>query len=202
MKLRLQRGVTLIEILMAGLLLSVVFLATTSAYIAALKFFGSVRDKSGQIYGFMGVEHIARRVELANEIIVNNGGVVNINAGKQIKMRWDYDALGTPLNTPSNVADDTWVKHRFIENPGGSGVWKLYWRTDTAAAGPVADVTTADPQIEPQLTTNTNSTFTLTSPSGLAEGQRTVLTIVLEAVIGPRTIPIRTDVNVGSKAKR
>jgi Tfp pilus assembly protein PilV len=208
LKLRSSRGVTLVEILMAGLLLSVVFLACASAYITTLKFFNAVREKSGQLYTFIGMEHVARRVELANDILVNDGGVANAGTGKQVKMRWDCAETGAANNTANNVADDTWVKYRIIEDPSGSdpsgsGTWKLFWRTESAAGGAATDVANSDPQVETALKLGSNSTFLLTSPSGNAVGQKTVLAITLESSVGepPKTLTLSSDVLVGSKAK-
>jgi Tfp pilus assembly protein PilV len=203
LKLRSSRGVTLIEVLMAGLLLSVVFLACASAYISTLKFFNALREKSGQLYAFIGMEHVARRAELANDVMVNDGGVANAETGRQLKMRWDYTEDGAPKNTANTVSDDTWVKYRIIEEPSGSGTWRLFWRTDTAAAGAAADVATSDTQVESALTLGPASTFVLTSPSGNTEGRKTVLAITLESRVGnpPKTLTLNTDVLVGSKAK-
>ncbi len=204
LNLRGSRGLTLIEILIAGLLLSVVFLASASAYITTLKFFNAVREKSGQIYAFMGMEHITRRVELANDIMVNDGGTANAETGKQLKMRWDYNADGV-LNgdTANDVSDDTWVKYRFIEEPVGSGTWRLFWRTDTAAAGSATDVANTDEQVETGLTLGASSTFALTSPSGNTQGQKTVLAVTLESNTGdpPKILTLQTNVLAGSKAK-
>lgn len=202
MNLRGRAGVTLVEIMMAGLLLSVVFLGAASAYISALRFFNALREKSGQVYSFYAVEHIARRARQANQIIVNSGGAANANTGKHVKLRWDYSEAGAALNTPDNTADDTWVKYAVLENP--TGTWRLYWRTDSAATGAVTDAATTDPRLEESLLLQSGSVFNLASPSGPAEGRRVILDIHLETVTGtpPQTLTVDTDVMTGAYEKR
>ncbi|GEM_PF-2561047 len=211
--LKSSRGVTLVEIVIAVLLISVIFLGSTTVYVTALKFFNAVRDKSPQVYGFLAAETVVRKVAVASEAIVNDSGSsngastldadgLNYVTGKQIKIRWDFTlADWTPLNTPSNTADDTWVKYKIIENPGGSGTYRLYTRKDASVT---ADVTTADEEVDTLLTLGANSVFRLSSPSGNAEGAATTVDVHLETVGGSssQTVVIHTDTAVGGGAKR
>jgi hypothetical protein len=194
-----RAGLTLTEAILATLLLSVIFLGATSALVSSMALFNSIRNNQGRLDATIALEHMARKVALANKIVVDQGG-------SQLKIRWDY-AIGTfALNgagagTPDNPADDTWVKYRIIGN-------SLRWRNDAAEA---PDVAAGDPELMPGLTLSGGSIFTLVNPTGILEGSAdpnvvgvpTVVEINLVAQSGTPAsdVTLNTDVAAGAMTK-
>ena len=145
-KMKNQLGLTLIETLIAGLLLSGIFISVTSIYITVLKFIDS-EIKAANIDTLIAVETMTRKINLANNVLVNGGN--------QLKLEIDNGDPGT-----ISTADDVWVKFGILGNS---------LRTKTEAV-PDGDVSIADPEVFPGLTVLDDSQFNLINPtaSGLA----------------------------------
>ncbi|MBI3315514.1 MAG: prepilin-type N-terminal cleavage/methylation domain-containing protein [Candidatus Omnitrophica bacterium] len=161
------RGFTLAELLIAGLLLSIVFVAATTTAVSALKFFSSLKANGPQMEASFAMEHITRKAALANKIVVEQGGT-------QLKIRWDYQSGSFAPNTTSgysvgstlNTADDRWIKYGLMSTrpqspfapPGAvpAPPYQIYWKEDTAEAG---GVTRSDTRLEPNLTLYAGSSF-------------------------------------------
>jgi prepilin-type N-terminal cleavage/methylation domain-containing protein len=156
-----RRGFTLAELLIAGILLSIVFVAATTASVSALKFFKAIQNNNPQVQLNFVVEHIARKAMLANRAVVVSGGT-------QLKLRWDYqpgtftpntttiDGTAYSLGSTLNTADDTWLKYGLIGN--STSGYQIYWKEDTVEAG---EVTVSDVPLEPGLLLSAGSAFTL-----------------------------------------
>ena len=193
-----SRGFTLTEALLATLLLAVIFLGATSAFVSAMALFNNMQNNQGHLDAYIVTEHMVRKVTLANRVVVDQGG-------EQLKLRWDY-ALGTfALNggtgTAYDLSDDTWVKYRIIGN-------RLRWRSDAAEA---PDVSAGDPEVQSGLVLDAGSLFTLINPTGILEGSAdpnivgvgTVVDINLIAESGnpPAPFTLNTDVTAGAMTK-
>ncbi len=164
--LRHKRGMTLIELLVASLLISVVFLAASSLYISTLKLFKSAGQRAGggpgistETDAFIAMEHITRRLRLANRVIMgldsDSANQSTVLVSRQIKIRMDYNPQTlVPNNSPVGTAyvktDDQWAKYRFVPD-GGGDVTKTTLRWKIAAAETGGDVTSADPEVAPGL---------------------------------------------------
>ncbi|HTL69851.1 MAG TPA: hypothetical protein VL404_01025 [Candidatus Eisenbacteria bacterium] len=197
--IRRRAGLTLTEAILATLLLSVIFLGATSALVSAMALFNSLQNNRGRLDATIALEHMARKIALSNRVVVDQGGA-------QLKLRWDF-ATGTfALNgagagTPSDLTDDTWVKYRIIGN-------QLRWRNDAAES---PDVGAGDPELEPGLTLQSGSIFTLVNPTGILEGSAdpnvvgvpTVVEINLVAQSGTPAsdVTLNTDVAAGAMTK-
>ena len=150
-RLRRENGVSLTELMIATILLSVVFLACISLYVSAMNFFKAQKDRWARIDSFLAMEHMTRRIVLGNDILLNPGQ-------KWVKVRWDYTGdYFTPNRTPNNYADDQWLKYGIVGNT-------LRWRVD---ATPDANVSGSDPEVQAGLFVDTaGSFFLLNNPGG------------------------------------
>lgn len=164
MKLTNQSGHTLVEIVIASMLIGVIFLLVTSLYVSALKFLkGEVA--STDVSSLLALETMARNVSRANDGIVDAGGL-------QVKIRIDPNDPATA--TP---ADDQWVSYRFLDS--GSG-FRLRSRTVNPPNANPADVAASDPEVVRGLAVLAGpgqSGFQLVNPT--AQGASTVVQIRL-----------------------
>jgi hypothetical protein len=157
-KKKAESGLTLVELLLVSILISVVFLGFTTAYVTAMKLLLALKAGESQLYGFAALERIVRTVNMGNQVKI--GTAVDANDGTQLKVRWDYTLNtflpnGNPaIGTTFNTADDNWVKFRFI---GG----RLRWRNDAAET---PDVSGSDPEVQDGLIIASGSFFTLPNP--------------------------------------
>jgi prepilin-type N-terminal cleavage/methylation domain-containing protein len=148
-----QNGVTLIELLVAVSLISVVFVAVTGVYISAKKVMGGLEGRDISLGGAIAIEHMSRNIGLGNRVEL-------LDANKQVTIRRDYSSSTAPLNTPSNTTDDSFIRYRFFSDNT--------LRFDTH--GPALPVSTlvlsTAPEVEPGLrligTLGTDSKFTIT----------------------------------------
>lgn len=183
------QGVTLVELLIATALLSVIALGASSIYIAGSRNLFTSQSSVVQVGTYIAFEHMTRRIALANKLEVTSAGgapvALNV-AGPQLKLRWDYKTNETPnvsatgqAGTSTNT-DDTWVKYLF------SGT-KLYWKSaaccDPGAEG--ANATSADPQVQPNLTIAAGSSFTQINPN-------TVRIVLVTTSAGLPGAPLKT----------
>lgn len=174
MKLQDQPGHTLVEIVIASMLIGMVFLMVTSLYVSSLKFLNS-EVASPSVGSLLALETMARNVSLANEGIVDAGGL-------QVKIRIDANDPAT-----ATAADDKWVTYRFLDS--GSGV-RLRTRTVDPPNAVPADVTAADPEVVTGLTVLAGagqSGFQLINPT--AQGSSTVVQIQMVVSGGPNAEP-------------
>ncbi len=188
-----ETGLTLVELTIATLMLSTVFIGATSLYVSGIKFLNATQADTSQVQNTAAAEELTRRISLANEAYVDDAGV-------QLRLRGDYQ-LGsyTPNNTPSDPSDDTWVKFRFIPaNP--NSLSNLHWRTDPATES-VRNVTQLDPVLITGLRTGF-SFFSLANSTG--QGQSNVVSMVLATQISGSsgTETLQTNASIGAKAKR
>ncbi len=106
-----QKGITLIELLIAMTLLGIIAAAGTAidftSRMALIRGRNRV-DVRGK--ASFAMEHMARHIRFANEV---SGG------GSSIQMRLDYEDCDiqsvSALNTPSNFTDDYEAKYEYIE---------------------------------------------------------------------------------------
>ena len=191
-RIRNESGLTLVELTIATLMLSTVFLGAASLYVSGIKFLSAIQADTSQVQNTASMEELTKRISLANEAYVDSD--------LQLRLKGDYKiGTYTPNNTPSDPSDDTWVKFRFIPS-ATAGLYNLHWRVDTAA-NPAQNVTSSDPVLITDLQAGT-SFFSLVNPS--KQGQSTVVTVTMATKIagsgGIETV--QTNASLGSKAKR
>ncbi len=177
-----------------------VFLAAATVYATAYNFFSKAKNNTGRVETLMVAETIARKIALANRVVIDSGG-------QQIRIRWDY-AAGTfaPRNTPSDFTDDSWIKYAII---GG----KIYWRNEAVGGNPddpapaVGTTGAGNSEWSPDLTITSNPTFTLINPSLALDpgnsGDATVVDINLTTSSGTpaQTMTVKTNAALGMGSK-
>ncbi len=187
--LRKDQGFTIIELLIASVLLGVIMMSAISIYVAAQRFFNDLLDSNARTSSAVAMETILRKAQIANTIVFDG-------PNSQIKLRLDVTAASVPNRTPGVFTDDNWFKYRIVANG-------LRWRTDTVAADPTGavDVTGSDPELEANLVLRPGSAFNVVNPS--AAGTDTVLnvTFVTQAGTPPVDTTLTTSAAVGAMAK-
>lgn len=186
-----ESGLTILEFLVAALLISVVFLASTTVYVGAVKFFSDLRQNADSIDSFILMENLTRKVTVANQVSVSD-------AGKQLKIRWDWQLIGgvwTPNNTPDVTTDDTWVKYRFL---GASNDLRLRWRSD---ATETTDVTNPDPEVRPGVVARDACLFTLVNASGDGDPIAVDVNLVTQTGTPPVIVTLTNRVLAGARSK-
>ncbi len=177
---------TLTELLIASILLSVVFLASTSLYITANRFLDDQEARWQQMDSIIAMEHMARRIVLGNEIVMDG-------SGKWIKVRWDYGADYTAPNgidgTPETTADDNWLKYAITNDS------KLLWCVEAIEG--VGAPCAGGLEVQTGLTVNQGaSSFSLTYPPG----NPPTLDIDLETTVGTDTVVQHTGLLLRCRA--
>lgn len=187
-----ESGITLAELLIAGVLLGVVLMAATSFLATAFKF-SKGQTGSQDANAFISLEYIARSVKKANFVAVDNPG----SLGPQLKLRMEKDTTVPPT---AITTDDQWVFYRFIYSDNS-----LRTKTDTSGSEPTA-VTTSDPEVVKGLSLavssdGTDSWFSLTDPTGT--GTSIVVKVHLKTSGGSsgRVIDVTTSIIPGSMSK-
>ncbi len=208
LKRKREQGLTLAELLIATLLMSVVFVGVTAAYISALKLFqrmqlnagtgGTLSTKSTNDQ-FIALEHVVRRARLANSVVLGEPGnlfdaAVPTKTYQQAKFRLDYNSAtltpnNSPVGTTSDTSDDQWVKYRFVQVT--PGVWKLLWRTDATVT---TDVSGTDPEVQPNLKITSSSSYFKTEAVTAPGTPPGAVSISLTTQVGdpPRTFSLVT----------
>ncbi len=134
-RIKKNRGVTLVELLVATSLMSVVILGATNLYLSGERNLAQLGERTLRIPAYFAVEIIARRIALANSVRVFDlsGNELGLNEeAPQLKVRWDFteeynvpNGTGTPpTGTPETTLDDTWTKFGFVNNKLN---WQRYW---------------------------------------------------------------------------
>ena len=191
-----RAGFTLMEIMIALLLVTLVFLAGVSVYTTGFKFLQTAQTTDVTTIPVVSLEALAKRISVGNLATVNFAGPVT---GGLLHVRADFAAIpascGTyvPLNTPGNTADDGWWHFYFRNGVSGPALYSVCDNNPgtNPAGGPPSLV----------LITNAvlgNCAFTLTNPS--AAGIPTVVNIHVQT-----TVPVSeldTDVAIGALPKR
>ena len=183
---RAHSGHTLAEMLAATAILGAIFVLVTSLYVSGLKFFNR-EVASPDLSALIAFETITRNVALANQAIVDAGGM-------QLKLRIDRNALGTP-----DSSDDTWVCYGFLAGPsrvqfGPLGNPSLSGQLRFHEYGPPgavpADVTHADEEVIAGLKILKDagqSCFVLENPTG--QGGPTIVNVQLVVSEGDNVLP-------------
>ena len=195
------RGVTLMELLVATLMVTMVFIASTSVYLSAAKFLSAqVASSQTPALGF-DMEDVIKKISLANEYAIDP-------AAKWLDLRGDYPqadpSWSNPLNTPSNFGDDTWAHYRICGAGNSGGTLRTVYDN---AQGNGASVDCAASTVVASSLDPTASIFTaqnptaLNNPGGAADpGSATVIQINL--VNAAPTATLESSAILGAKAKR
>jgi hypothetical protein len=187
-----RRGITLMELLIATLMITMVFVASTSVYVSALKFLSTMVTNSTSLSPTVSLEDIAKHISLANE--ANPPG----NGGKSLDLRGDYDfnnsSWNSPLNTPSVFGDDAWIHYRFCGAANGDlrMVCDQTPNTNVPCGGGTVMMSNVD---------SASSSFAATSSDW--QGNPTVIRVVLRASPGaafPTMSTQETSALLGAKS--
>ena len=154
------------------------------------------------------VEEIAKKVTVANELQLKNPtGTPESYKGMWIRVDSTVSATGalTALNTPSNFADDTWIKFRYIKNTlddnGG-----LYWKQGASDSGgnpPAGDPATTDNSLVPGvLVIGSPGSEFLSVPSGTPALDRTAGIRLIRVSDSGAQHQVYTEVALGAKPSR
>ncbi|MCG3176030.1 MAG: hypothetical protein MOGMAGMI_00968 [Candidatus Omnitrophica bacterium] len=174
-----RRGYTLVELMIAMVLLGLVMAGASGVYVAAQRFLnGMINNDVRVVTPSLALEAIIRRTKAANQIVFDAGN-------NQIKLRTD------PNRTPENTADDVWFKYRVI----GS---RLRW---TQAAVEAGDVGGGDPDVEPDLRVRPGSGFAMLNPSATGAANVLQITIITNEGSPPVDQTVRSSVAVAEMVK-
>ncbi|MCF7874156.1 MAG: prepilin-type N-terminal cleavage/methylation domain-containing protein [Candidatus Omnitrophica bacterium] len=123
----MKKGMTLIELLVALLLISIVILAVFGIYNASSSFFNSSGTKSKVLNDLIYVlDHIDKNVYLSTGWVNNPAIVVTTPTADSYRIDINQDINQTPIN----FSDDQGVRYEFnptantIRFADGSGNWK------------------------------------------------------------------------------
>ncbi|MBI2094582.1 MAG: prepilin-type N-terminal cleavage/methylation domain-containing protein [Candidatus Omnitrophica bacterium] len=163
-------GVTLVEILVASLLVSLVFLAAATLYLTAMKFLKTA--SSGQAEG-VNLDHRLAVAMIEDPVFAANlldfGGEFQLDAVtkgyRQLKVRVD-----NPKFTLFNKAGDDWHVYGFVAEPDGTHYSLRGWKTTPSMvpADPSwrpPDAAAADPELVPGLLLDQNAAFIKIDPA-------------------------------------
>ena len=193
-----ERGFTLMELLVALLLVSFVFLAGISVYTTSFKFLRTAQNTDVTKLPVVSLEAVAKRISVGNLATADFPGPLT---GSQLNVRADFQAVagacGTfvPLNTPNNTADDGWWHFKFNNGPGNPALRTICDNTPgTNVPGGMPAAVLID------NVSLAASSFTLSNPSFPA-GIPTVVRIHVLTTVAPVS-ELDTDVAVGAMPKR
>ncbi len=107
--MRTKNGVTLLELMIATLMIALVFAVAISLYSTGSRFVSSQNTNSDPTTNATVIlEDIAKRISICNQSTYDSGTGT-------LHLRCDYTAgTYTPRNTPSNFADDAYWHYRFF----------------------------------------------------------------------------------------
>ncbi len=191
-KLKLTRGITLLELMIATLLTGLVFAVAMSIYSSSIKFMniqGAATDPTQS--AVVVLEDIAKRISLCNEVSPISGG-----PQATIHLRCDYavgsytinNAAGNPAGTPSNFADDNYWHFGFA-----GGALRVV-SDNVPATDPVAGTI-----VIPNVNTGASS-FNITLGSTVGN-RETKVDIIVTTSVAPIT-EVRTSAILGARATR
>ena len=191
MKTGCPSGHTLIEVLLASLLIGLIFLILTTLYVSGLKLFrGQLASPDNDF--LVAFETIARKASLANEAIVDMNGY-------QVRLRIDSN---DPATATAN--DDQWIGYRYFDiqtlQPTNGAEGAQIRSTPPKATSAEANVTSADAEVVPNLQflgRPTQAPFSLVNPT--SQGDPTVLKVLLVALEGANSPPRTLSTNVALK---
>ena len=170
-------GVTLMELMLAAALLSVVLLAGTSVYVSGMSVLSGQGQNWDQLNTMLAMDYMVKRIRLANDVQIDPGG-------KWIAVRWDRDLTGAPLPVPcdldfTDIYTCTWLRIGYMAGTLRSEI--------TAAPGPVTGAATP---VDATLNVDTAlSAFTLNNPAGPP-----TMDLDLVTGTGPGQIAVHTGV--------
>ncbi|GEM_PF-4977591 len=124
--IRKNNGITIIEILIASLLASVVFLAAASSYTSGLRLLASTRD-SASLDPAMVMNAMSKNIVLANQITVSS-------SGDRLLLRLDYNQTNGVPTTPKHTAkilDDLYIVYWFGDPSNPNEASKILYSSPT-----------------------------------------------------------------------
>jgi len=112
-----KSGLTLIELVVAIILLSFVFLAIGGIDISSRRLLGTVdRETMTLMDASPAMQHMEKWIALATGDLNHMGITVDTADHKWIEFRADYDDTGVCKNTPEDYNDDILRKYELIDN--------------------------------------------------------------------------------------
>ncbi len=181
-KLIKKHGFTLVEILIASLLASVVFLAVASSYVSGLKFL-TTTNNAKQLDPAIAMHAMSKNIALANQITIQSvESDPPVISGPQMTLRLDYKHVnGVPVipltpNYTADTSDDLYIMYGFVRSFKIIGS-PLALRVKYGAAA--STVTEDDPEVVPGFHAD-KVTFTLYNPQG---GKSNAVTISIRTQV-------------------
>jgi prepilin-type N-terminal cleavage/methylation domain-containing protein len=146
LRLKNSRGLTLIEMVIAVVLSSLVMLAVASVFITAMRFFYAFYIENSQVAPLYATEEVTRTISRANRVIVSSEKL-------QLNLRVDNNGVVTPVD----YSDDAWVLFGLVRDDAAVALYRLRARevaVDSSNLDAVpfdSTVDTNDPEIQPGL---------------------------------------------------
>lgn len=172
--LRSVRGLTLLELMIAGTLLAVIFVAVTALQISSLGFLKGQMN-APDVNAAIAFEQMVRDVKRANDIAVSNGG-------QQLKLKVD---TSTPAD--ATLTGDRWIVYGFVSQKLHT---KVYTTDATGPASSAPNVTSSDSEVLSGLTVDPTSSFTLMDPTSTGTSIQVKINFVVQA--GGKTVSFVT----------
>lgn len=188
-----ERGITLLELLVASILMSVVLGGAAAIYVSGVRFLGQLRTTTTASMP-PSLNAITRRIDIANQVALSQGG-------SQLDLRCDCDfATLTPQNaTPYNPADDQWAHIRIVMGAPNGEVRMVIDNVPGTTVNPgdgtllYSNINSAGPDAQ-----GNRSGFALLNPSGA--GNATLVETTLVFTDPATTLKTRTAIGSGAKS--
>jgi Tfp pilus assembly protein PilW len=181
---RLIQGISLVELIIAIILLSIIILTVTNIQVfSKYHLFTSDRRVKLQNEASLGLEHMTKQVARAigNEIIAGNNSVVDIGSiGGESSIRVFIDSNG---DGQRDTVNDLWIAYRFIINSPPSKKFQI-WYCPSCENNPCTRCTPSWGTEENIVSRNIQS-FTVSKPSSPL--QQNYVTLELRSCWDPST---------------
>lgn len=220
LNLRNSRGVTLTELMVAGLLLAGVSVTATSVYLSGLKFYKSRLNSTRLLDVAIAQESISKKIRLASEFVLttDSGAVITTpgQVAQRLGLRLDYKpdsflangGTATPIDPTDDIGtyfapgDDVLVRYRLFPNPDGA-TYSLRWKQERwggslTGSSPVSQ---SDPEVVPGLVLLPDSAFSLFNEDS-AKKPNTIQLLLNAQIPGEsRPVTLRNKTSAGAMSK-
>lgn len=177
MRISSERGITLLELIIAATLLSVVFVAAISLQVSSLSFLRGMMN-APDVNAAIAFEQMVRDVKRANDAAVTD-------ADQQLKLKID-----TLIPADASLTGDRWIVYGFVDGTLRS---KTYTTEATGPASSAPSVTDSDPEVLSGLSAAPASSFTLIDPSGSGTSIQVKISMVVQGE-GAKTVSFSTTI--------
>lgn len=178
MKLRSVHGITLLELLIAGTLLGVIFVAAIAVQISSLGFLKGMMN-APDVNAAIAFEQMVRDVKRANDIAVSD-------AGQQLKLKID-----TLEPADSTLTGDRWIVYGIVNSKLR---WKKYTTEATGPASSAPSLTASDgEEVFSGLNVAATSSFTLIDPTTTGTSIQVKINLIVQGA-GNQTVTFSSTI--------